>query len=81
MLEKYGALTTLIMDIEGGEAEVLETESDVLDCFQKIIIEQHDFIIGPSATDRVRALLKEKGFKLVKQRSYSEVWFGPSLAD
>lgn len=74
LFDRHGSFSVLIMDIEGGELEVLETSQDVIQNFHLIIIELHEWAIGNVGVERCRTILELSGFKL-KQSSYiTEAW-------
>jgi FkbM family methyltransferase len=72
--KRYGPFTTLIMDIEGGELEVLEAARENLRGYRLVILELHDFAIGQKGIERCRAILTEAGLKLCRQQSSVETW-------
>jgi FkbM family methyltransferase len=69
-----GPFTGLIMDIEGGELEVLEQSSDLLKQLRIIIIELHQFAIGTEGVEKCRDILRNSGLKRVDSCGLTEVW-------
>ncbi len=69
-----GPFTALIMDIEGGEREVLEQSSEQLKQFRILIIELHEFAIGAEGVERCRTILKTSGLTCVDKFGLTEVW-------
>jgi len=74
-LEKEeGPFTAVIMDIEGGELEVLEQSSDLLGKFRLLIIELHEFAIGVEGIQKCREILQKGGLSFVDKSGLTEVW-------
>jgi len=69
-----GPFTALIMDIEGGEQEVLEQSSDLLKQFRILIIELHEFAIGAQGVEKCRDILRTSGLVCVDKSGLTEVW-------
>lgn len=42
--------------------------------FSKIIIEQHDFIIGPKKVEKLKEILQNLDFSFKENSGASEVW-------
>jgi hypothetical protein len=53
--------TLVIIDAEAAERELFDGAE--LTSVTKIMLELHDRVIGPQATDRVRATLSKLGFR------------------
>lgn len=66
--------TFLIMDIEGGEVELLEILD--LSVFTKVAIELHTHLLGQDKVDELRKFLINSGFKI--DQNYSTVIEGHS---
>jgi FkbM family methyltransferase len=81
ILEKFGFETcTLICDIEGGELELVNKESEVLrDRVKTLILEIHDWILGPVAVEQLLARLKSLGFCRVYHKKFNHVFANDSL--
>jgi FkbM family methyltransferase len=75
--ERYGPFTTLIMDIEGSEADVFESSQDLLKNYRLIVVEMHDWFIGQERGTRCRQILTNSGFKMVEKARFTEVWLRP----
>jgi FkbM family methyltransferase len=71
---KYGKFNVLIMDIQGGETDLLELEKDALADFRLVIAEFHPWIIGEAAIERCRVILREQGFELREKIEDVEAW-------
>ena len=57
--------TFLIVDIEGGEAEIFNEVA--LDGVRKVLIELHPHVIGQDAVDRIRSAFRNAGYEVVKE--------------
>jgi len=62
--------TLLIIDAEGAEREMFDGAQ--LEGVTRIVLELHDRVIGPAATDRVRASLAAMGFQQDQRLSSPE---------
>ncbi len=71
---RYGPFSTLVMDIEGAELAVLEASQEKLKDFRLVIIELHEWIIGPNQVARCRRILEQAGFNLAERSYITEVW-------
>ncbi len=71
---KYGPFTTLIMDIEGSELEVLSAASNELRHCRLIIVELHDWAISDEGVNRCRELMKVAGLTFEERSGLTEVW-------
>jgi len=60
--------TTLIMDIEGGEAEI---PGHHFDHFEKIMIELHPKLTGKEPADNLLAALEQLGFRILRAAGHS----------
>ncbi len=69
-----GPFTALIMDIEGGEREILEQSAGLLKKYRIVIIELHEFAIGIEGVERCREILHNSGLNRVSQAGLTEVW-------
>lgn len=65
--------TFLIIDIEGGEYELLKYAD--FHNVRKLIIELHEQVIGKEPIKFVKSKLKASGFRVVKKISYKEEQF------
>jgi len=72
--KESGPFTALIIDIEGGEREVLKASRTLLKEFRLIVIELHEFAIGLEGVEECRRILRESGLRLVDQSGLTEVW-------
>lgn len=72
--DKYGKFNVLIMDIQGGELDLIELEKNTLAHFRLVIAEFHPAIIGASSVEQCRALLRELGFQLKQEIGDVEAW-------
>jgi FkbM family methyltransferase len=77
---KYGRFTVLIMDIQGGETDLLELERSTLTNFRLVIAEFHPVIIGEAAVERCRVILREEGFQLREKIGDVETWGKPEAS-
>lgn len=69
-----GTFNVLIMDIEGGEHEVLTLLRDRLHEFRLVIVEFHAFIIGEELVEECKTILKSAGFQPVSSMNSVEGW-------
>ena len=67
---------TLIMDIEGGEYELLTNTDFNLLSIKTIIFEAHDFnnVLSIQQISEIEKKLEEKGFKLIEKIGTSQIW-------
>ena len=72
--KRYGEFDVLIMDIQGGEAELLQLEKDALAHFRLVVVEMHPHIIGEQLVEDCRQLLRGMGFELQKVVATVEAW-------
>ncbi len=70
----YGKFNVLIMDIQGGEVELLELEESALGHFRLIVVEMHPSIVGEQPVEKCRQILRRLGFKLQERISTVEAW-------
>jgi FkbM family methyltransferase len=71
---KYGPFTTLIMDVEGSELEVLEGSRELTFRYRLVIAELHEWAIGSEKVERCRELLRNGGLQFVGSTGITEVW-------
>jgi len=69
-----GPFTALIIDVEGGEREVLESSAELLRQYRLVIIELHEFAIGVEGVERCREILRAGGLRHVDQAGITEAW-------
>ncbi len=74
LLEKHGNFSVLLIDIEGGEYNFIMENKEAIRNFSKIIIEQHDFIIGPKKVGELKEILQNLDFSFKENSGASEVW-------
>lgn len=72
--EQGGPFSVLIMDIEGGELDVLEASRQMLPNFRLMIVEFHESIIGADAVNRCYEILQESGFERSDRVESTEAW-------
>jgi FkbM family methyltransferase len=72
--KESGPFTALIMDIEGGELEVLKQSADLLKRFRIVIVELHEFAIGQEGVSACREMLRAAELTCVDQCGLTEVW-------
>lgn len=65
---------TLIMDIECGEYEFLQQNTDFLRRVDTVFVEIHDHIFGRETGDRCRQMLLSAGLTRIAALNISEVW-------
>lgn len=75
--DRHGPFTTLIMDIEGSEADVFETSLELISSYRLVIVEMHDWFTGNERAARCRQILKEAGLKMIDKARFTEVWQRP----
>lgn len=71
---RYGPFTTLIMDIEGSELEILERAPETLKRYRLVIVELHPWAIGEDGVQRCRDLLTAAGLRFQKSAGITEAW-------
>ncbi len=71
---KYGSFTTLIMDVEGSELDVLEGSRELISRYRLVIAELHEWAIGKEKVERCRELLRTGGLQLAKRVGITEAW-------
>ena len=74
---KYGPFTTLIMDVEGSELDVLEDSSELIARYRLVIAELHPWAIGEKKVEQCRELMRLSGLQFVKRAGITEVWERP----
>lgn len=72
--ELGSSFTALVMDIEGGELDVLESNPDLVKALELCIVEIHDFILGEERAHRCRQLLSDAGLTMVERTYMTEAW-------
>jgi FkbM family methyltransferase len=72
--EKHGPFTTLIMDVEGSELEVLESSRELIARYRLVIVELHDWAIGGETIQRCQELLRGGGLHIAKRAGITEAW-------
>lgn len=72
--EQYGPFNTIIMDIEGAEAEVIPPAIDFLKKCRLVIWETHDWACGSEATQRCRDTLELAGLRYIETAEDTEAW-------
>lgn len=64
----------LVMDIEGGELEVLRENEELLGRLRFALVELHDFIIGDDAVRECEQRLRDAGLTRVASDGQSSAW-------
>ena len=80
LCERYGPFSVLIMDIEGGELEVLETSGDALKNFRLVIVELHEWTLGEKGVEQCREIFRQLGFQMIERSFITEVWVNSKAA-
>ena len=75
--QRHGPFTTLIMDVEGSELDVLEGGRELIARYRLGIAELHEWAIGIGKIERCRDLLRLGGLRFVKLAGVTEVWERP----
>jgi FkbM family methyltransferase len=75
--EEFGPFTTLIMDIEGSEADVIPPSADFLANCRLVVVETHDWACGVEKTEECRKALAAAGLKHVATEDATEAWLRP----
>lgn len=75
--QQRGPFTTLIMDVEGSELEVLEGAPELIARYRLVIAELHEWAIGRARVERCRELFRAGGLRFVKRAGITEVWERP----
>ena len=65
---------TLLMDIEGGELEVLQDNPALLSRARLVLLEFHPMFIGEAACEAGRAALRAAGLVLAGRFALAEAW-------
>jgi len=71
---QYGPFTTVIMDIEGGEVDVIPPALEFLKSCRLVIWETHDWACGAESTQKCRDTLIEAGLTHVGTEDVTEAW-------
>lgn len=74
LFERHGPFSVLIMDIEGSEFETLRSAGDILRQFRLIIVELHEWVIGPEGIAACGKILEGLGFQRVERSYITEAW-------
>ena len=72
--EKHGKFNVMIMDIEGGEYDIILKNEFVLSHYRLLIVELHDDVLGEPRLEECRAVLRKLGFTLNERMDRTEVW-------
>jgi FkbM family methyltransferase len=70
----HGPFNVLIMDIEGGEVQVIPPAVEFLKTCRLVVWETHDWACGKDGTDKCRAALAEAGLVHVATEDATEAW-------
>jgi len=71
--------TFLIVDIEGGEAEIFDSVQ--LDGVRKVMIELHPHVIGQPAVDRIRKAFVDAGYAPIRELAHgNQVYYERAAA-
>ena len=73
-INQYGNFSALIVDIEGAEVFLLESERELLTSFRIIIIEFHPELIGNVQLQQIYIYLLSIGFSRKDKEGNVEVW-------
>jgi FkbM family methyltransferase len=73
-IERFGEFGVLILDVEGGELELLESGAREIGTFRIVIVEMHRFAYQEAGLLRCREILTHAGFQSVEQLGDTEVW-------
>lgn len=71
---RHGPFTALIMDIEGGELEALESAPELLRRYRLVIVDLHDWAIGDTGVTRCREILAQAGLQFQQRVQGVEAW-------
>jgi FkbM family methyltransferase len=71
---RYGPFTTLLMDIEGAEHEVLSAGANKLNSYRLVIVELHEWAIGVDRVRECREILAAAGLQFQKRAGITEAW-------
>ena len=74
---EFGPFTALVVDIEGGEAEVLPPSGEFLAKCRVVVWETHDWACGVERTEACRRALADVGLKYVATAGDTEAWVRP----
>jgi len=72
--QEYGPFDTMIMDIEGSEAEAIPPAVELLKSYRLVILETHDWAVGAEATQKCRETLKTAGLRHIDTVDATEAW-------
>jgi FkbM family methyltransferase len=71
---RYGPFSALIIDVEGSELEVFESSRELLQKYRLVIVELHEWAIGPEGVARSREILSDCGLRFLKRAGITEAW-------
>lgn len=71
---EHGPFTALIMDIEGGECDVIPPSGDFLAKCRLVVWETHDWACGADKTEECRKTLAAAGLRHVATEGDTEAW-------
>jgi FkbM family methyltransferase len=74
---RYGPFTTLVMDVEGSEYDVLQGCETLLAKYRLVVIELHPWAIGEEKVEACRAILRAAGLEKVGEEGLTEAWQRP----
>jgi FkbM family methyltransferase len=74
---EFGPFTALVVDIEGGEAEVIPPSGEFLAKCRVVVWETHDSICGAERTEACRRALADAGLKYAATAGDTEAWVRP----
>lgn len=69
-----GPFDTLVLDMEGGECDLLRRNADRLAHVDIVVVEWHDFVVGEAAVAAAKDVLRAAGLHPVEQRGLVEAW-------
>jgi len=72
--QRHGPFSALVMDIEGAELEALENSPELLHNYRLVIVEFHDWAIGPQGVARCQEILAQAGLRFAKKAGATECW-------
>jgi FkbM family methyltransferase len=75
----HGPFNTLLIDVEGGELEVLNNSRHLLRDYRLVIIEQHRDLLGAEGVAACRRILTSAGLRSAGVIESVEAWIRPDL--
>ena len=72
--KEFGPFSALVMDIEGGESDVIPPSVDFLSKCRVVVWETHDWACGADKTEECRKALAAAGLKHVATEGDTEAW-------